>query len=224
MKKNKFGYGWLLKFILAAILIAVGIYMVFADEVVYAITGIAIIVFSLLRVVPLLKSLNKEVLRTLNLIEIIFDVIVGVLITYIAFTKGDVLDSEPIWSAIYKYALVFFFYARALIYFNSVVFLGEKTEVTKFWAHIVIISVGAMIAVSSDFNYEVVGLIFLVISLIGAVYLGYDGYGGYKLYREKSLALNEGKSKEVENEAPKDKPKKKPVIKEPEEEKRPYVN
>ncbi|QWB95251.1 hypothetical protein KHQ89_04575 [Mycoplasmatota bacterium] len=224
MGKNKFGYGWLLKFILAAILLGVGIYMYFADQVVYAITGIAIIVFSLLRVVPLVKSLNKEVLRTLNIIEIIFDVLIGTLITYIAFAKGDVLDSEPIWAAVYRYALVVFFYGRALVYFNSVVFFGEKTEVPKFWAHIVIISVGAMIAVSADFNYEVVGLIFLIISLIGAIYLGYDGYGGYKIYREKSLALNEGKEASVENEKPKDKQKKKPVIEEPEEEKRPYVN
>ena len=33
MNKAKYGYGWVLKFVLAAILLGVGIYMVFADEV-----------------------------------------------------------------------------------------------------------------------------------------------------------------------------------------------
>ncbi len=45
MNKAKYGYGWVLKFVLAAILLGVGIYMVFADEVVYAITGVTIVIF-----------------------------------------------------------------------------------------------------------------------------------------------------------------------------------
>lgn len=221
MSKAKYGYGWVLKFILAAILLGVGIYMVFADEVVYAITGVTIVIFSLFRVYPLIKSLHKEILRTLNLIEIIFDTLIGILMIYIAFTYKDTLSEQAIWSQVYRYSLVFFFYARGLIYFNSVVFLGEKTEVPKFWIHIFILSLGAIIAVYPDFNYEFVGIFFLIISLIGAVYLGYDGYGGYKKYRTYSAELNEGvgKSKKKEKEAPR------PVLEDPkEEEKRPYVN
>ena len=59
--KSKYGYGWILKFVLAALLLGVGIYMAFADEVVYTITGVAIVLFSLLRVIPLMKSLHKGV-------------------------------------------------------------------------------------------------------------------------------------------------------------------
>lgn len=221
MKKSTYGYGWVLKFLLAAILLGVGIYMVFADEVVYAITGISIIIFSLFRVVPLVKSLNKEVLRTINIIEVIFDLLVGAIITYIAFAQGDQLSNQPIWAAIYRYSLVFFFYARSLVFFSSLAFFGEKTEVPKFFAHIVTISLGAIIAVLPDFDYELVGIFFLIIALIGAIYLGFDGYGGYKKYRAFQLELNEGKSKEKTDEKEK---KKQPVIEEPEEEKRPYVN
>jgi hypothetical protein len=222
MNKAKYGYGWVLKFVLAAILLGVGIYMVFADEVVYAITGVTIVIFSLFRVYPLIKSLNKEVLRTLNLIEIIFDTLIGILIIYIAFTYKDTLSDQTIWSAVYRYSLVFFFYARGLVYFNSVVFLGEKTEVPKFWVHIVVLSLGAIIAVYPNFDYELVGIFFLIISLIGSGYLGIDGYGGYKKYREFSKELNEGEQpqKKKEKQAPKQ-----PVIQDPdEEEKRPYVN
>lgn len=220
MSKAKYGYGWVLKFILAAILVGVGIYMVFADQVVYAITGISIVIFSIFRVVPLIKSLDKEVLRTINLIEIIFDTLIGILIIYIAFTYKDTLSDGKLWSQVYRFALVFFFYGRGLVFFNSVVFLGEKTEVPKFWIHIVILSLGAIIAVYPDFDYNVVGVFFLIISLFGAGYLGYDGYGGYKKYREFSKELNEGdtKSKKKQKEVPQ------PVIEDPTEEKRPYVN
>jgi hypothetical protein len=224
MGKMKYGYGWVLKFILAAVLLGVGIYMVFANEVVYTITGVGIVIFSIFRVVPLLKSLNKEALRTINLIEIIFDTIIGGLMIYIALTRN--LDDEAIWASIYRYALAFFFYARGLVYFNSIVFFGEKTEVPKFWVHIVSLTLGAIIAVIPGFGYETVGLFLLFISLLGASYLGYDGFGGYKKYREFSKQLNEGKAKEVEQgiQAPgKNDQVKKPIGDEPED-KRPYVN
>ncbi|HRX91604.1 MAG TPA: hypothetical protein P5042_02230, partial [Candidatus Izemoplasmatales bacterium] len=147
MAKMKYGYGWLLKFILAAILLGVGIYMVFADEVVYAITGVAIIVFSLLRVVPLVKSLHTETLRTLNIIEIVLDTLMGGFMLYVAIAQDL---SQPVWGGVYKWLLAIFFYVRGLVFFNSVVFLGEKTEVPKFWVHIGCLTLGAIIAVWSN--------------------------------------------------------------------------
>ncbi len=226
MNKTKYGYGWVLKWLLAAILLGVGIYMVFADEVVYTITGVSIVIFSIFRVVPLLKSLHKEVLRTINLIEIIFDTLIGGVMIYIGITKGSNLANEAIWSGIYRYSLVFFFYARGLVFFNSVVFLGEKTEIPKFWVHIAALTLGAIIAVLPNFDYTTVGVFFLIIALIGSTYLGIDGFGGYKKYREYSKELNEGKAKESQKDDAKNIDKELPeskVIEEPEE-KRPYVN
>jgi hypothetical protein len=191
MKNASVSYSWALKFILAAILIGVGIYMVFAPEVVYTITGIGIVIFSVFRVVPLLKSLNKEMLRTLNLIEILVDTVIGILLIYIAFTGN--LEADSIWGLVYRYALAFFFYVRGLVYFNSVVFLEEKTEVLKFWVHIFVLTLGAILSVLPQFDYASVGLLLLFISMLGAGYLGYDGYNGYSKYREFSKNLNQGK-------------------------------
>ncbi|MDY0075231.1 MAG: hypothetical protein WC992_05655 [Acholeplasmataceae bacterium] len=218
MSKMKYGYGWVLKFVLAAILVGVGVYMIFAKEVVYTITGVAIVVFSIFRVVPLLKSLNKEVLRTINLIEIIFDTLIGGILIYVALTRD--LQNEAIWGYVYRYSLAFFFYARGLVYFNSVVFFGEKTEIPKFWVHIAALTLGTVIAVLPDFDHGSVAIFLLVISIIGAAYLGFDGYGGYKKYREYAKELNEGKSKEKEKQIEEEK---RPIL-DKEEEKRPYVN
>lgn len=192
---KKYGYGWVLKFVLASILLGIGIYMFFAEQVVILITGVIIVIFSLFRVVPLLKSLDKEVLRTLNLIEIIFDIIIGGILIYIAATNK--FAESDIWAKVYRFSLAFFFYARALVFFNSVVFFEEKTEIPKFWAHILSITVGTAIAVWGKFDYNTVALILLVISFIGSGYLGYDGYKGYKNYRKFQLELNQGKQKEV---------------------------
>ncbi len=192
MEKAKYGYGWVLKFILAAILLGVGVFMAFSPEVVFIITGVTILIFSLLRVVPLMKSLNKEVLRTINLIEVIFDFIIGGVLVAIALTRADDFATQPIWGMIYRYSLAFFFYVRGLVFFNSVVFFGEKTEVPKFWIHIAVLTLGVIIAVIPNFDAAIAGIFFLVIALIGSGYLGYDGYGGYKKYREFSKQLNEG--------------------------------
>lgn len=212
----KYGYGWVLKFVLAAILLGMGIYMVFADEVVYLITGVVIVIFSLFRVIPLMKTLKKEILRTINLIEIIFDTIIGGVLIYVAATGQ--MDNSDLWKEVYRYSLSFFFYARGLVYLNSVVFLGEKTEIPKFWIHILALTLGTYIAVTPKFSYETVGLFLLIVALIGSVYLGFDGFGGYKKYRQFQLELNQGKEKEKQVE------KKKEVILDEQKEDRPYVN
>lgn len=212
----KYGYGWVLKFVLAAILLGMGIYMVFADEVVYLITGVVIVIFSLFRVIPLMKTLKKEILRTINLIEIIFDTIIGGVLIYVAATGQ--MDNSELWKEVYRYGLSFFFYARGLVYLNSVVFLGEKTEIPKFWIHILALTLGTYIAVTPKFSYETVGVFLLIVALIGSVYLGFDGFGGYKKYRQFQLELNQGKEKEKQVE------KKKEVILDEQKEDRPYVN
>lgn len=222
MAKLQYGYGWALKFLLAAILLGVGVYMFFADEVVYVITGVAIVIFSLFRVYPLMKSLNKEVQRTINLIEIIFDTLIGGLLIYVALTRD--LATEEIWAVVYRFSLAFFFYVRGLVFFNSVVFFGEKTEIPKFWIHIGALTLGTVIATAPGFDYGTVGLFFLVVSVIGSGYLGIDGYGGYKLYREHSKSLNEGKTISKEKVKEKDVEKEVPVHIEDEKKDRPYVN
>lgn len=207
MEKLKFGYGWLVKFILAAILIAAGILLkVYEVQVVYASTGIAIVLFSLLRVVPLMKTLKREVLRTINLIEIIFDTIMGGLMIYIAFAG---LATDAFWVSVYGYLLAVFFYARAIIYFVSMYYFGEKTEGNKFWFHIVCITMAPAVFVLTILNQDIIttlGWLVLFISVSGGAYLGYDGFGGYQKYRQSAKKLNEEKPKEkqplVEKELP----------------------
>ncbi len=222
MAKTKFRYGWLLKWILAAILIAAGVLMkVYEVSVVYATTGIAIVIFSLARVVPLLKTLKKEVLRTINLIEIIFDTIMGGVMIYVVFSgKAE----NAFWISLYGYLLAVFFYARGLIYFISMYYFDEKSESLKFWFHIVCVSLGPVLFVLTILGRDIIstlGWIVLFISVGGGLYLTYDGYGGYRKYRESSKAINEEKEKKKKPKVEKELPK--PINEEPAE-KETYIN
>ena len=58
---------WLIKFLLAGILLGVGLFMAFDEEIVYLMTGVILVVFALFRLKPLLKSLKKEVSRFIHL-------------------------------------------------------------------------------------------------------------------------------------------------------------
>ncbi len=228
MAKAKFGYGWLIKWILAAILIAAGVLMKIYDEkIVYATTGIAIVMFSLFRVVPLMKTLKKEVLRTINLIEIIFDTLLGGLMIFVVFSgKLDVAGS--IWVGLYGYMLTFFFLARGIIYFVSLFYFEEKSEPIKFWFHLICIALGPVILTLSILGEEIIpalGWMILFIAVGGGGYLGYDGFGGYKKYREKSKALNAKKQAEKQAEAKPIVEKELPQpIKDEVEEKETYIN
>lgn len=219
MNKPKFGYGWLIKWILAAILIAAGILIKIYDvEVVYATTGIAIVIFSLVRVVPLMKTLKKEVLRTINLIEIIFDTIMGGLMIFVVFSGKS---TDAFWIGLYGYLIAVFFYVRGFIYFTSMYFFGEKTEPMKFWFHMVCITLGSVLAVLAIMNINIMhtlGWIVLFIAVAGGLYLVWDGFGGYRKYREVSKALNEEKRRaEAEKQPIVDKPVEQPKVEEPKE-------
>jgi len=224
---EKPGYGWLLKWILAAILLAVGITMFFTSELVFVVTGAIIIIFSVFRTVSLIKTLNTEKQRTLNLIEIVLSTLVGVAILIIGINglNGNLEVETGIWSWVYKWALVFFFGARAIIYLYSVVFLEEKTEQIKFWTHLLLLPVATLIVTYDQFDAEFVGLLLLIISIIGGAYLIYDGTKGYGKYRKYQQLINpKQKAKEVEKdqEIEKDIPLELPNT--DEEEDRPYIS
>ena len=210
MAKRKFDYGWAIKWVLAAILIATGILTkIYEQSIVYATTGVAVVIFSIFRVGPLMKTLKKEALRTMNLIEIIFEFLIGGLMTYVGF-----FISQPIpqfWLDMYGYMLTFFLLARGVIYFVSLYYFAEKTEPIKFWVHLLFVAVGPVVLtltiVQGNTIISTLGWLLLFLALGGAVYLGFDGYGGYKKYRETSKQLNSEKQPKKEHAVEKEVPK-----------------
>lgn len=207
---------WIIKFILAGILLGVGLFMVFSEDVVYLMTGAILVVFALFRVVPLLRTLKHEVSRTIHLIEVLVTAILGGVLIFASLQLGSDGGNTNLWEMIYRYGLGFVFYARGVIYFISTVFFQEKTNILEFIMHVVSISIGTAIVFNPQFNASFIGIFFLIMSIIGAAILTVDGYGGYKKYR---LAFKNDE-KQLENQ-----PKKEKTLPlEDPQEKRTYIN
>ena len=212
---------WLIKFILAGILLGVGLFMAFTSDVVYLMTGVILIVFALARVFPLLKTLKHEASRTIHLLEVLITAILGGVLIFASLQLGsDGGTNTSLWELIYRFGLGFVFYARGVIYFISTVFFNEKTKPLEFVIHLAALSIGTAIAFSDQFNAGLVGIFFLIISVIGAAILTIDGYGGYKLYRNMMMSKDQttqpssSKEKQPTKEIPLEDPK----------DDRPYVN
>ncbi|MBI9008414.1 MAG: hypothetical protein JEZ05_00140 [Tenericutes bacterium] len=223
MTKPKFNYGWVIKWLLAAIIIAAGVLTkIYEQSIVYATTGLVVIIFSIFRVGPLMKTLKKEVLRTVNLIEIIFEFIIGALMAYVGFFLGNPVPT--FWVTMYGYMLTFFLVARGLVYFVSLYYFDEKTEPAKFWTHLVFIGIGPVVFTLTLLGKDIIstlGWLLLVTAMGGAVYLGFDGFGGYKKYREASKALNTEKQQTKDTKVEKELPK---PIQDEVEEKETYIS
>ncbi len=114
---------------------------------------------------------------------------------------------------------------RGAVFFTSTTFFEEKTEVVKFVSHFLAIILASYIIFHKNFTAATVGYFLLIISLIGAFYLGFDGFKGYTHYRKLQLELNEGKPKEKKERKQKEIEKEKEtILDKPEEEERPYIN
>ncbi|MBN2540625.1 MAG: hypothetical protein JXB08_03770 [Bacilli bacterium] len=223
MAKNKFNYGWTIKWALAAIIIAAGILTkIYETDIVFSATGIAVVIFSIFRVVPLMKTLKKEALRTMNLIEIIFEFILGALMIYVGIFVAKPIPA--LWTNLYGYMLTFFLLARGIIFFISMYYFEEKSEALKFWTHLFFVAIGPVVltlTVLGNDIIKVLGWLLLIVALGGSVYLGFDGYGGYKKYREQSKKLNTEKQPKKEPAVEKGTPQ---PVQEEEKQEETYVN
>ena len=183
MKKN-YNYMWLFKVIAAAILLAFGITMKFVPQAILLLTGVIIVLFSIIRVVPLIKTLDKEVLRTMNLFEIVIDLAIGGVMIYFATQNNEMGN-------MYRYLLATVLYIRGIVFFTSTVIFQEKTDVRKYIFHILLFTIGSMLFVFKEFDIEWLSWLILFFSVVSGAYIGYDGFNGYRKYR----LLSTGKAK-----------------------------
>lgn len=182
MKKLFKTYGWILKFIAAALILALGIVFRFilkddAQIFVLVLTGMVLLIFGLFRIIPLVKTLKNKTLKILNIIEVSVNIIIGFLMLYFAFFQEGKLGN------LYGYLLGGVFYLRGLVYFVSVVLVHEKTYPIHFWVHLAFLTLGVVIFFNGDISTDTIVWIIFALSIIVATYLSFDGGGHYKRYR-----------------------------------------
>jgi len=184
-------YGWSIKIIGAAILVGISLFLHFnkGQDIVVSFIGAVIIIYSVVRLVPFIKTQSNDLIKTINIIEITVDIGIGlVLIVISAFTDIDLNEFFGI-------LLGAFFIFRGGVHFYGVSEGAEKSDLPLYIFHVLALLVGSYIFTSKVTPKELT-LFILILSLITGGYFSYDGYKGYKVYRyQKTLRMPATKEK-----------------------------
>ena len=208
MKKNPIRtYSFWLKVFAAALLIPFAFVIFFsetwAEFMVLMMTGLVAGIYAIIRFVPLMKTLNSGKAKLVSVGEILIHIGISVALIYGAITsviKGE--EEEVSWftnfvTTNYRFIIAFFFVTRVISYFWCTVLFEEKTDKSKFWAHILLIILACVMCALTGVEAQTIAIVIAVIALLCAAGLIIDGAVGYGRYR-KSLVKKDEKQKEEE--------------------------
>ncbi len=181
-------YGWIVKLIGAALMIGLAVFMgikpLVAEGIVIPFIGAAIIVYSIVRLVPFVKTQKNDLVKTMNIMEITIDIAIGLAMILITLLTDAGLG------VVFGYLLGIYFIMRGAIHFYSVSIGVEKSDFPLYLFHVLALVIGSYIFTSGDFTPAVLVWIILFFSVVAGGYLSYDGFKGYKVYRyQKTLQM-----------------------------------
>ncbi len=198
LKRYKWLYLWIVGAALAVFSIVMFLKPDFGNSVVFYLTGALLIIFVIIRFIPLIKTTRVRWAIAVNAIEMFLNFVVGILMIVLT---ANVEDTGFLY-LLYPFLLGVILYARGLIYLFEVIFLKTEVEKSKFLLSIILITVGSVIVGRFD-NFSVDSMRYVlllafgvcsVISIIG----GITNYNNYrKLYVKPTK-----KKEEVKEEVP----------------------
>ena len=213
-KKYLFVFEW----VGAAILIGVGIFTVLDSSILNVFVGLILLVFGLLRFLPLLKTTPDKVLKIMYACEILINIGAGV---FLVIEGGKETSNLNEW---FGYIIGGVLMLRGFVHFFATSLRKEPNDYIKFFSHIGLFVVGNFIVARGGFSSQTLAYIILVLAILSALFIGYSGYKHYRNNRYELRAKEESKKIVVQEEKPIDKiedPKiEKPEIITPEQEKK----
>ncbi|MFH5880935.1 MAG: hypothetical protein ACNA7U_01450 [Candidatus Izemoplasmataceae bacterium] len=185
-------FSWVFKFVGAALLIGLALVLFFMDleHIVEAFIGILIAGYALMRLVPLIKTQRSDLIKTINIIESVLNLLVAVVFIGNAIVYGESL--ETIFGWLFAGVLI----GRGMVHFYGISDGNEKGDHPSYFFHIATLIVGTII-ITQGWDAEQIVYLMLFLSIVSGSYLSYDAYGGYNLYRRRKQLQTE-KRKEVE--------------------------
>lgn len=182
-------YGWLLKVTGAALILGLAIFLEVSDDgesIVSVFIGFAIVMYSIIRLVPFVKTQKSDVIKTINIIEITIDFAIGLALVLIPLLTENGFGSNDL----FRYLLGSYLLLRGIVHFYSVSSHHEKNDLPMFIFHIGALVVGTILFYESAINLAILIHFILALSILSGGYLGYDGYKGYHSYRrQKTLTM-----------------------------------
>lgn len=203
MVENLKKYKWLYLWIIAAAVLVLSVVMFFSQEfgnsIVFYLFGAILIVFVIIRFIPLIKTTREKWAVAVNAIEMFVDLAVGVLLIVLTATT----EKEEISKLynVFPFLLGTILYARGTIYLVEVIFLKTKVEPLKFIISLVLITGGTVVFARYDnFSVDMMRILLASVFLLAALICVVDGYINYNNYRKGYVKLEKKVKKEVVNE------------------------
>lgn len=208
-KNNPFSYsGFVVKIFSAAVLLALGLWMLFdrstAEKLIITVSGVFIIILCLSRTIYLLRTKDLEKKYKISVcIEITLDLIAGIflIIAGIYYQKNN--DSTKGFVKFIKKNYRFFvglvIYLRGVIHFYETGFLKFKTTVINFVINIIFITIGT-ICFAYKFSVKDLSLVIAIFVLLSCVYLTQDSVRHYIRFKNGG---DNNKKKEKKNDVKK---------------------
>lgn len=195
MKKAITKYLWLFEMIGAALILGLGIIMGVIPSVLLVFVGLIFIVLGTLRIAPLVKTTDDKVLKIFFAVELIIEVIAGVLLMVIAFNQDKEAFSKQI---VFGYIIAGILYLRGFVYLFSTAIRKDKTNFFIFIIHIALLTIASMIFARGGFTLKTLGIVLMVVAILCALFIGFDSFKKYQKYRNEEYALK--KTKDIKQE------------------------
>ncbi len=177
-------YTWTLYIIGAALLLTLFVFLFFetGKSIVIPFVGAIILISSGIRLVPYVKTQKNDLVKTVNIIEITIDVLIGFVFLLVpTLTEVDLGE-------VFGWLLGLYLMLRGSVHFFGVSMQVEKSDFALFIYHILTLIIGSYVAFSG-FKEETLILLIQAFSIIAAVYLSFSGYNGFSRYRIEKTSL-----------------------------------
>lgn len=171
------------------------------EQLVVGVFGGIVLVYGLYRIFPLVKTLDKKWSKILCLIEIILDIVVGVMMLVGGFTfNSEETKFTTFMVSNFRYFLGAVVYLRGLIYCITSIIICEKSDWKQFIANIACLTFGVVIFVRDDFGASNLAWVMIVLSGLSGAYLVGEGGFDYGNYRKNFKEARDGDKKEKDDE------------------------
>lgn len=194
MKKTFNKYVWLWEFIGAALLTALGIIVGFLNNVLLIIVGLIFIFLGVFRFVPLLKTTDDKVLKWMLALELIIDVVAGVVLLIIGLKNKDVENLK----LVFGYIICAILYLRGFVYLFSVSIRKESAKLPMFIFHVFLLTLASILIGRGGFSLKELSWVILALCILCSIVICFDGVKKYRNYRNDEYAQKISKEIKIE--------------------------
>lgn len=182
----------------AVLLVILGFILLFQKEaatsIVLMFTGGVFSLYSIIRVVPLMKTLEKGGSKVLCFVEILLDLVIGVLLIFLSIKNFGDEKTGLIEFACEHYNVLIglVLWLRGFVYFVSTILFAEKTDKAQLFVHIGVITFGSFLF-GVKIDAAKIAIALAILSFVCGVAIAGSGFFDYGKYRSRVKDVREKK-------------------------------